>query len=493
LQNICIEKKKINKKQKKKQKMSRRVDGRSLVALLQKQHKQSKPHHAIVTNQQDEESDDAEDTSLPVILKVNKRTASDNESKKRRRTEKKVIHHEMEPVDAEEFLESSVDCEALATQDDAGDNENGLNTNVRMMAPIVVNDAINERVDELAAQVRDALARADAADQMAGKVRTAMERFSGADKVTAQVRDAVARLEAAEERAAQQKIVLDALRRTLDERKSAVNDKFDTMQQRVDEFKPALTTIAENDALLDTVAGEVRTLSMWRNELQQNRSLLDRLGAVEKTHSDGAERLERAMTRIAALERAQGDARDTHARFERDVMARINSLEQREKAVRLELEQHQELVSQCEHLFNSLQTVQERVDSLDDLQTKFDSVVAAHAEMRAKLSTLPTASQAEFPHTPASNKTVGGGTDAGDSTGKSNNGHANSAPNSGNRKATPLLDQAQNDTLPLSVVSYVTREVQLLRQSLEAKWKLTSQPLVGPSRQVIRKLEGQFK
>lgn len=198
--------------------------------------------------------------------------------------------------------------------------------------------------------------------------------------------------------------------------------------------------------------------------------------------------LDRRETEMREEIRNELDQRDSKMResFEQhqaqllEAFERQNALQhEREAKVREELEQYKELASQCENLFNSLHTVQERIDGVDEMRAKLDSVVEAHADLRNKVSTAATT---EYPHTP------------GDSV-----AHAASAPNSGSRKPTPMLDQQQpqppqNDALPLSVVSYVTREIQLLRQSLEAKMKLTSQPLVGtPQRPVIRKLEGQFK
>jgi hypothetical protein len=274
---------------------------------------------------------------------------------------------------------------------------------------------------------------------------------------------------------------------------AAANKRADELEQRLAELESE-TAARAVEFLSGNRAGLARLSALEASQ----RQLADRIDDVEARMVASAS-VEQHTTQLSSLEDRLGTLPDTlEARMTTlasDFDGRIAALQQLQRDEGCEAT---ELARQCEHLFNTLNTVQERVDALDVVKGVVDSVVTAQAELRLQLQQTHLH---EWPHTPAAKATnamaptaaaaaatVVAAPDSALKTAPS------SAPSSGTKKQTPAMDAQNDGVLPLNVVQYVTRELTLLRQQLEAKMKLTSQPLVmPPQRHVSRKLEGQFK
>jgi chromosome segregation ATPase len=376
-------------------------------------------------------------------------------------------------------LQASIDASALTGDSRLATLEGKLEAISKQLAKNNSNNskpAPADRVAELEARLDQHLAKAGA--PQAGKAAT--DRVA---ELEARL-DALSKKEKAPPSSGVPLEQLRALEATHAAELAAANKRADALEQRLAELESETAARA-----VEFLSGNRAALARLSALEASQRQLADRVDDVEARMVASAS-VEQHSTQLSSLEDRLGTLPDTlEARMTTlasDFDGRIAALQRLQRDEGCEAT---ELARQCEHLFNTLNTVQERVDALDVVKGVVDSVVTAQAELRLQLQQT----HHEWPHTPAAKATnaTAAVVAAPDSALKT---APSSAPSSGTKKQTPAMDAQNDGVLPLNVVQYVTRELTLLRQQLEAKMKLTSQPLVmPPQRHVSRKLEGQFK
>ena len=261
----------------------------------------------------------------------------------------------------------------------------------------------------------------------------------------------------------------------------------------------AVEFLASTAAVAKRLEALEAKLRAWCDACEQRIDALEATSQASSKVDQCASQLSSLEDRVANLPDARGDL----SLLEQRVAALVGDFHTRIDALQAAAESRAadtandaaERTRQCESLFNTLNTVQERVDGLDSIRGTVDGLVTGHAELRQVVQQQQQ-QHGEWPHTPA-HKQAAAVVAASAAAAATASTSANAAPDSASKpssakKQTPAMD-AQTDVLPLNVVQFVSRELHLLRQQLEAKMKLTSQPLVLPVRHVSRKLEGQFK